>query len=96
LSGASHPGHRRDLNPQRPPLPDGSSRLRDRPSGLGGQKQKSPDTEAILLGHDIQAKKTVESRCDGHVGSLYQSHPEESPSCQDRLRAEKSEEYPKA
>ena len=87
LSGASHSGHRRGLHPQRPPLPDGGSRLRERASGLGGQRQESPDTEAILLGHDIPTKKKLGSRGDGHVGPLYPGCAEQGPSCQDRLRS---------
>ena len=87
LSWPSYPGHRRDLHPQRPPLPDGGSRLRDRTSGLGGQRQKSPDPPEILLGYDIQREKTVESRGDGHVGPLYPGRKEQGSSCQDRLRS---------
>jgi len=78
--------HRPGLHPQRPPLPDGGSRLRERASGLGGQRQESPDPSEILLRHDVPTKKKLGSRGNGHVGSLYPGGKEQGSSCQDRLR----------
>ena len=62
LSRASHPGHRRSLGPQRSPLPDGGSRLRDRAGGLDWPRPQSPNPEEIFLGHEPGAKAESGSR----------------------------------
>ncbi len=46
--GPSHPGGRRDLHPQGPPLPDRGAQLRNRPRCLRRQRSQSQDPDALL------------------------------------------------